>query len=134
MAGMALLVLALLAAVWPRVIAVPLAATAMWLAVTLLVRAWILHRERMRNLRAAEDVPEALPPPGWRRVGKPYRTLGRCARMWGGIVAPRWVGPLGARMGVAIDLVLMFLVGKFQHRSCHAKGRLARLGSPVKGA
>jgi len=32
MAGIALLVLALLAAVWPRVIAVPLAAIAMWLA------------------------------------------------------------------------------------------------------
>lgn len=58
MAGIALLVLALLAAFWPRVIAVPLAAIAMWLAVTLLVRAWILHGERIRNLRANKDAPE----------------------------------------------------------------------------
>jgi cardiolipin synthase len=58
MAGTALLALALLATFWPRVIAVPVAAIAMWLAVTLFVRAWSLHRERIRNLRANKDVPE----------------------------------------------------------------------------
>jgi cardiolipin synthase len=58
MAGTALLALALLAAFWPRVIAVPLAAVALWLGVTLLVRAWSLHRERMRNLRPSEDAPD----------------------------------------------------------------------------
>ena len=58
MAGIALLALALLAAFWPRLIAVPVAAIAMWLAVTLLVRAWSLHRERIRNLRANKDAPE----------------------------------------------------------------------------
>jgi cardiolipin synthase len=60
-AGIALLALALLAAFWPRLIAIPLAAIALWLAVTLLVRAWILHRERMRNLRADKDAPEDSP-------------------------------------------------------------------------
>lgn len=70
MAGTALLVLALLAAFWPRVIAVPLAAIAMWLAVTLLVRAWILRRERIRSLRANKDAPEdSIHSTGWRRVG-----------------------------------------------------------------
>jgi cardiolipin synthase A/B len=58
MAGTALLALALLAVLWPRVIAVPLAAIAMWLAVTLLVRAWSLRRERIRNLRPNTDAPE----------------------------------------------------------------------------
>jgi hypothetical protein len=58
MAGTALLALALPAAFWPRVIAVPFAAIAMWLAVTLRVRAWTLHRERIRNLRSNMDAPE----------------------------------------------------------------------------
>jgi cardiolipin synthase len=58
MAGTALLALALLAAFWPRVIAMPVAAIAMWLAVTLLVRAWSLHRERIRTFRANKDAPE----------------------------------------------------------------------------
>jgi uncharacterized membrane protein len=58
MAGIALLALALLAAFWPRLIAVPFAAIAMWLAVILLVRGWTLHRERIRNLRLSKDAPE----------------------------------------------------------------------------
>ena len=49
-AGLALLVLALLALIWPRVIAVPLAAIAMWVAVSLLIRARALRRERTRQL------------------------------------------------------------------------------------
>jgi cardiolipin synthase len=51
-AGIALLVLALLATIWPRVIAVPLAVIASWLGVTLLLRARTLHRERIRDLQA----------------------------------------------------------------------------------
>jgi cardiolipin synthase len=45
-AGIALLILGLLAAVWPRLIAVPLAVIAIWLAASLLFRAWTLRRER----------------------------------------------------------------------------------------
>jgi len=51
-AGIALLVLALLATIWPRVIAVPLAVIATWLGVTLLLRARTLHRERIKALQA----------------------------------------------------------------------------------
>jgi cardiolipin synthase len=51
-AGIALLVLALLATIWPRVIAVPLAVIATWLGVTLLLRARTLHRERIKDLQA----------------------------------------------------------------------------------
>jgi cardiolipin synthase len=51
-AGIALLVLALLATIWPRVVAVPLAVVATWLGVTLLLRARTLHRERIRDLQA----------------------------------------------------------------------------------
>jgi cardiolipin synthase len=45
-AGLTLLVLALLALIWPRVIAVPLAAIALWVAVSVLIRARALRRER----------------------------------------------------------------------------------------
>lgn len=45
-AGLALLVLALLALIWPRVIAVPLGVIAIWVAVSLLIRARALRRER----------------------------------------------------------------------------------------
>jgi phosphatidylserine/phosphatidylglycerophosphate/cardiolipin synthase-like enzyme len=51
-AGVVLLVLALLATIWPRVIAVPLAVIATWLGVTLLLRARTLHRERLKALQA----------------------------------------------------------------------------------
>jgi cardiolipin synthase len=44
-AGIALLVVAALAAWWPWLVAVPLAAVGGWLAVALLLRAWRLHRE-----------------------------------------------------------------------------------------
>ena len=45
-AGVALLVLGLLALLWPRAVAVPLAVLALWLAASLLFRAWALRRER----------------------------------------------------------------------------------------
>jgi cardiolipin synthase len=45
-AGVALVALGLVALLWPRVVAVPLAAVAIWLAVSLLFRAWTLRRER----------------------------------------------------------------------------------------
>ena len=51
-AGIALLVLTLLATIWPRVIAVPLAVISAWLGVTLLLRARTLRRERIRDLQA----------------------------------------------------------------------------------
>jgi cardiolipin synthase len=54
-AGIALLILGLLAAVWPRLIAVPLAAIAIWLAVSLLVRAWTLRRERAEEPREGDE-------------------------------------------------------------------------------
>jgi cardiolipin synthase len=43
-AGVALLVLAILAALWPRLVAAPLAALSAWLAAALLLRAWRLWR------------------------------------------------------------------------------------------
>ena len=45
-AGVALLVLGLVALLWPRVVAVPLAVLALWLAASLLFRAWALRHER----------------------------------------------------------------------------------------
>ena len=45
-AGLALLFLGLLALLWPRAVAVPLAVLALWLAGSLLVRAWALRGER----------------------------------------------------------------------------------------
>ncbi len=50
-AGVALLALGVVALVWPWVIAVPLAALAIWLAVSLLFRAWTLRRESGRRRR-----------------------------------------------------------------------------------
>jgi cardiolipin synthase A/B len=44
--GVALLALALLALVWPRIIAVPVALLALWVALGLLLHARALHRER----------------------------------------------------------------------------------------
>lgn len=51
MAGLVLLVLGLLALVWPWIIAGPLAVGALWLAVGLLLRARALHRESVRRRR-----------------------------------------------------------------------------------
>ncbi len=51
MAGLALLLLGLVALIWPRLIAVPLGVIAIWLAVTLLVRARALQRESGRRRR-----------------------------------------------------------------------------------
>ena len=54
-AGIALLLLGLLAAVWPRLIAVPLAVIAIWLAASLLFRAWTLRRERGEEPREGDE-------------------------------------------------------------------------------
>jgi len=54
-AGIALLILGLLAGVWPRLIAVPFAAIAIWLAASLLVRAWTLRRERAEEPREGDE-------------------------------------------------------------------------------
>lgn len=45
-AGVALLVLGLVALLWPWAVAMPLAVLAIWLAGSLLFRAWVLRRER----------------------------------------------------------------------------------------
>jgi cardiolipin synthase len=50
-AGLVLLGLGLLALVWPRIIAAPLAVIAIWVAASLLIRARALHRERVRRRR-----------------------------------------------------------------------------------
>jgi cardiolipin synthase len=68
-AAIALLVLALLALVWPRVVTVPLAVIAIWLAGSLLLRARILHRERVRA-RGEGAGPERLSRSRWRRPGR----------------------------------------------------------------
>ena len=53
-AGVALLALGLVALLWPRAVAVPLAALAIWLAASLLFRAWALRRERADEPKAPE--------------------------------------------------------------------------------
>jgi cardiolipin synthase len=50
-AGVVLLILGLVALLWPRVIALPLAVLAIWLAGSLLFRAWSLRRERAEESR-----------------------------------------------------------------------------------
>lgn len=68
-AGIALLVLGLLALVWPRVIAVPLGVIAIWLAASLLLRARTLHRERTRA-RRERPARGRLSRSRWRRSGR----------------------------------------------------------------
>jgi cardiolipin synthase len=53
-AGGALLLLGVVALLWPRVVAVPLAVLAIWLAGSLLYRAFILHRERVDEAKDPE--------------------------------------------------------------------------------
>jgi cardiolipin synthase len=53
-AGGALLLLGVVALLWPRVVAVPLAVLAIWLAGSLLFRAFILHRERVEEPKDPE--------------------------------------------------------------------------------
>jgi cardiolipin synthase len=53
--GVALLVLALLATLWPRVVAVPLSVVAVLAAASLLARAWTLHRERIKERKDGDD-------------------------------------------------------------------------------
>jgi cardiolipin synthase A/B len=67
-AGLALLVTAVVATFWPPVVALPLAAAAGWLAVTLLLRAERLWREGRKARRPA--VSAAAPAPG-ADAGKP---------------------------------------------------------------
>ena len=50
-AGVVLLMLGLVALLWPRAIALPLAVLAIWLAGSLLFRAWSLRRERAEESR-----------------------------------------------------------------------------------
>ena len=58
-AGVALLVLALLALLWPRAVAVPLAVLALWLAGSLFCRAWTLRRERAEEpAEEPKDTPD----------------------------------------------------------------------------
>ena len=54
-AGVALLALALLGLVWPRVIAVPAALIALWVALGLLLRARSLHRARGQITRREDE-------------------------------------------------------------------------------
>jgi len=67
-AGLGLLVLAVLALIWPRAIAVPLAAIALWVAVSLLVRAHALRRARTREPGEAPSAGRIRP--GRRRRGE----------------------------------------------------------------
>ncbi|HSB40316.1 MAG TPA: phospholipase D-like domain-containing protein [Methylomirabilota bacterium] len=53
-AGVGLLLLGLVALLWPRAVAVPLAVLAIWLAGSLLYRAWRLHRERVDEAKDPE--------------------------------------------------------------------------------
>jgi cardiolipin synthase len=53
--GVALLVVALLGLAWPRVLAVPVALIALWLALGLLLRARGLHRERTARAKRQDD-------------------------------------------------------------------------------
>jgi cardiolipin synthase len=53
-AGVALLVLGLVALLWPWAVAVPLAVLALWLAGSLLFRAWALRRERAEEPKDPE--------------------------------------------------------------------------------
>jgi cardiolipin synthase len=50
-AGVALLALGVVALLWPRTVTVPLAVLAIWLAASLLLRAWALRRERTEEPR-----------------------------------------------------------------------------------
>jgi cardiolipin synthase len=53
-AGVGLLLLGVVALLWPRAVAVPLAVLAIWLAGSLLYRAWRLHRERVDEAKDPE--------------------------------------------------------------------------------
>jgi cardiolipin synthase len=53
-AGAALLLLGVVALLWPRAVALPLAVLAIWLAGSLLYRAWRLHRERVDEAKDPE--------------------------------------------------------------------------------
>jgi cardiolipin synthase len=54
-AGIVLLLLGVVALLWPRAVAVPLAALAIWLAASLLFRAWALRRERGEEAKDPSD-------------------------------------------------------------------------------
>jgi Na+/H+ antiporter NhaD/arsenite permease-like protein len=54
-AGVTLVALALLGLVWPRLIAVPVALIALWVALGLLLHARSLHRERAETAKRADQ-------------------------------------------------------------------------------
>jgi cardiolipin synthase len=54
-AGAALLGLGVVTLLWPWAIAAPLAVLAIWLAASLLCRAWTLHRERTEDSKESGD-------------------------------------------------------------------------------
>jgi cardiolipin synthase len=54
-AGGALLALAVIGLVWPRVIAVPVALIALWVALGLLLHARSLHRERTESAKREDE-------------------------------------------------------------------------------
>ncbi len=67
-AGLLLTIAAMIAVLWPRVVAIPLAVLAAWVGITSLVRAWRLSRERMSGAAppvavrgATEPAAERLP-------------------------------------------------------------------------
>jgi Na+/H+ antiporter NhaD/arsenite permease-like protein len=53
--GVVLLAVALLGLAWPRVLAVPVALIALWLALGLLLHARGLHRERTARAKRPDD-------------------------------------------------------------------------------
>jgi hypothetical protein len=54
-AGAALLGLGVVTLLWPWAIAAPLAVLVIWLAASLLCRAWTLHRERTEDSKESGD-------------------------------------------------------------------------------
>jgi hypothetical protein len=54
-AGIALVALAILGLVWPRLIAVPVAVIALWVALGLLLHARALHRERTERGKGGDE-------------------------------------------------------------------------------
>ena len=64
--GLALVVVGVVAALWPRAVAVPACALALWLGLTLLLRALRLARLHGAETRRAQPGAEGAAPEGWR--------------------------------------------------------------------
>jgi len=75
-AGLVLLVLTLICALWPLLVAVPLAAIGAWLTIALLFHAWRLHRKgtvgssAALGPRSAPNLDAARPHPSSRHTGR----------------------------------------------------------------